>query len=223
MNMINAAIFDFDGTLADSMGYWQTAGVRLLQSMGLEPEPGLKDVFRPLTLRQCSEYIVDRYPVGIPVEEVMKGINRNMEEYYFRALDPKPGAIDLLEGLRERGVVMSLATNTAPYLIDAMLDRCDMRRFFEHIFPVASMGHGKDEPVFFDICAERMGADKKKTAVVEDALHAITTARTAGFITVAVRDTYETHQDEMRRIGDFYLPDYLDLDEFWTFVGSGVG
>ena len=40
--MLKGAIFDFDGTLFDSMFIWDTAGEVYLQSIGIEPRENLQ-------------------------------------------------------------------------------------------------------------------------------------------------------------------------------------
>ena len=42
--MLKGLIFDFDGTLFDSMFIWDTAGEVYLRSIGKEPETGLQKV-----------------------------------------------------------------------------------------------------------------------------------------------------------------------------------
>lgn len=48
--MIKGIIFDFDGTLFDSMSIWDTVGDDYLRSMGREPEEDLKEKLKPLSL-----------------------------------------------------------------------------------------------------------------------------------------------------------------------------
>ena len=56
--MIKGAIFDFDGTLVDSMFIWDTIGEEYLRSLGKEPHEDLKETFMTLTLEEAAEYYI---------------------------------------------------------------------------------------------------------------------------------------------------------------------
>ena len=58
--MIRGAIFDVDGTLLDSMGIWEVAGVRYLENIQVEPEPGLSKIQRLLLQRGTGKKRCDR-------------------------------------------------------------------------------------------------------------------------------------------------------------------
>ncbi len=63
--MLKGVIFDFNGTLFDSMFIWETAGKVYLRSIGKEPEEDLKAVLKPISLRQSAEYIKKKYNIPL--------------------------------------------------------------------------------------------------------------------------------------------------------------
>ena len=79
--MIKGIIFDFDGTLFDSMSIWDTVGDDYLRSMGREPEEDLKEKLKPLSLLQVAEYLKGRYSIELSVREIMDGIDRMVEDF----------------------------------------------------------------------------------------------------------------------------------------------
>ncbi len=216
--MIKGAIFDFDGTLFDSMFVWETAGERFLRSVGREAEAGLQKILRPMSLQQSAEYVRERYDLPLSVEEIMDGIDRTVEDCYFHQVEPKPGVISFLEELRRREVGTCIATATDRYLVEAALRRCGMERFFSGIFTCTELGHGKDEPVIFQRAMEHLGTSKADTLVFEDACHAVKTAKSGGFLTVAVSDPHEWRQAELRSLADCFLEDYVRTEAFWNFA-----
>ena len=80
---ITCAIFDFDGTLFDSMPLWNTVGERYLRSLGKEPKPTIHEDIRPLSLYQSACYFQSEYDVSLSVAEIMKGIIQIMEYFFF--------------------------------------------------------------------------------------------------------------------------------------------
>lgn len=209
--MIQGAIFDLDGTLFDSMFIWDTAGEVYLRSIGREPEENLQKVLKPMSLRQSAEYIREHYHIPLTAEEVMGGINRTVEDFYFHTVEPKPGVVAFLEELHRRNIKMCIATATDRYQVEAALQRCGMRRFFTDIFTCTEVGSGKDQPYIFRAAMGHLQTDRSDTIVVEDAYHAIRTAKEDGFAVVAAYDSHESRQQEVRELADLYLPDYYNF------------
>ena len=218
--MIQGVIFDFDGTLFDSMFIWDTAGEVYLRSIGKEPEADLQKFLKPMSLLQSAQYIREKYDIPLSVEEIMDGVNRTVEGFYFHSTQPKPGVIDFLEELHRRNIKMCIATATDRYQVEAALQRCKMRHFFSEIFTCTEVGSGKDTPDIFRKAMEHLQTDRSNTAVVEDAYHAAHTAKQDGFMVVGVYDSHESRQQELLQIADVFLPDYLHLNNFWKFASA---
>ena len=58
---MRGAIFDFDGTLLDSMWIWDTAVDRWLEEQGKEPAPGLRQTILRMSLPAASAYLCGTY------------------------------------------------------------------------------------------------------------------------------------------------------------------
>ena len=216
--MLKGLIFDFDGTLFDSMFIWDTAGESYLRSIGKEPKADLQKVLKPMSLLQSAQYIREKYDIPLSVEDIMDGVNRTVEDFYFHTVEPKPGAINFLEELHRRNIRMCIATATDRYQVEAALQRCKMRHFFSEIFTCTEVGSGKDRPDIFRKAMEHLQTDRSNTAVVEDAYHAAFTAKQDGFMVVGVYDPHEGRQLELLQLADVFLPDYLHLNNFWKFA-----
>ena len=218
--MIQGVIFDFDGTLFDSMFIWDTAGEVYLRSIGKKPEADLQKVLKPMSLLQSAQYIREKYHIPLSVEDIMDGVNRTVEGFYFYTVEPKPGVIDFLEELHRRNIKMCIATATDRYQVEAALQRCKMRHFFSEIFTCTEVGSGKDSPDIFRKAMEHLQTDRSNTFVVEDAYHAIHTAKQDSFKVVGVYDSHESRQQDLLQIADVFLPDYLHLNDFWKFASA---
>ena len=218
--MIQGMIFDFDGTLFDSMFIWDAAGETYLRSIGKEPADDLQSILKPMSLHQSADYLRVHYSIPLSTEEIMDGINRTVETFYFHTVEPKPGVIGFLEELTRKGMRMCIATATDRYQVEAALERCGMRHFFSEIFTCTEIGSGKDQPLIFRKAMEHLGTDRSNTVIVEDAWHAIRTAKSDGFIVAAVFDVHESMQRSIRETADIYLTDYSDLDPLWKFASA---
>ena len=206
--MMKGAIFDFDGTLVDSMFIWDTFGEDYLRTLGKEPKENLTETFKTFTLEQAAEYYREHYDVTLSVGEIVDGINEMVAEIYRTKVTLKEGVLEFLRDLQRKGVKMSVATVTDRPIVEEVLHKLGIRDFFAEIFTCAEVGHNKVTPHIYRAALEALGTKKDETVVFEDALHALMTAKNDRFPVAAVYDKHEARQSEMRAEADYYISDY---------------
>ena len=218
--MIKGAIFDLDGTILDSMFIWDTIGEDYLRSLGIEPKENLKETFKTFTLEQAAEYYRENYGVTLSVNEIIDGVNKMVERYYAETVKLKSGIEVFLEKLKAKGVKMCIATVTDKPLVEISLDRLGVRDYFSEVFTCASVGHSKEEPHIYREAQNHLGTSKKETAIFEDVVHALRTAKLDGFVTVGVFDVHEENQEELKLMADYYIENYSDFEKFWNSINK---
>ena len=218
--MIEGAIFDFDGTLFDSMYIWEEVGEDLLKSLNKKAKPGFREKIKPMSLWQSASYCKEEYDIKLSTEEIIVRINNIVSDYYINKVEPKPYVKDFLESLRKKDIKMCIATVADKTLIESALGRCDMKKYFIDVLDCKDIAEGKHTPGIYLKALECLGSTVCKTCVFEDAAHAINTAKSAGFIVAAVYDSFEDNEDMVRRTADIYLENYSDVDKFWKFVSQ---
>ena len=206
--MIKGAIFDFDGTLVDSMFIWDTFGEDYLRTLGKEPQENLAETFKTFTLEQAAEYYREHYGVTLSVGEIVDGVNAMVAEIYRTKVTLKEGVLEFLRDLQTKGVKMCVATVTDRPIVEEVLHKLGIRDFFTEIFTCAEVGYNKETPHIYRAALEALGTKKDETVVLEDALHALMTAKNDGFPVAAVYDKHEARQSEMRAVADYYISDY---------------
>lgn len=217
---IQCAVFDFDGTLFDSMYVWTVALATYVRALGIEPTPALWENVMALSSFQSACYLKEEYELDLSVEEILAGMNKTVEQFYFHEVQPKPGVIHFLDDMKRAGIRMCIATASERYQIEAALERCGMGHYFDAVFACPDVGHGKDEPIIFRQAMEHCGADRTNTVVFEDAIHAVKTAKEDGFTVVVVFDESEKQQEALQQIGDVYLKDFCHAEAFWELVST---
>ena len=218
---LKCAIFDFDGTLFDSMYIWDMIGEVYLRSLGKEPKPSMREDIRALSLYQSSCYFKEEYAIDLSVEEIMVGVNHTVKNFYLHEVQPKAGVVEFLNRMKQQGISTCIATASEHYQIEAALQRCQMEHLIDAVFTCTEVGHGKDEPVIFRKAMEFFDADRNSTIIFEDALHAVKTAKKDGFKVAVVFDNSEKRQTEIRQLGDCYIIEFEHAEEFWQFVLEG--
>ncbi|MGN0993730.1 MAG: HAD family hydrolase [Butyricicoccus sp.] len=204
------AIFDMDGTLIDSMGYWQRLGIEYLTGKGVTGD--LTDVLeriKPMTMTESAALFSAEFGLAGTPAELAAEMNGIMETHYRADILLKPGVAAYLAALRADGVRLCVASATAPDLVAACLERLGVLDHFEFLLSCEEVGAGKDKPDVYLAAADRLGAQPGEAAVYEDALYAARTAKEAGFYTVGVYDpSGEAHWGEMTALADETITDW---------------
>lgn len=212
LTSLRAAIFDLDGTLLDSMPVWDDLGEKYLLARGKTPRPGLRAELAPLSMVQTAEYLIAQYGISDSVPCIMDQINAMVEDFYLHAAPEKPGVRRLLDYLRAQGVPMCVATATDRPLVEGALERLGLLSYFSGILTCTEVGAGKDRPDIYWAALRHLGADQAHALVFEDALHAIETAKAAGFAVAAIEDeSMAAHHERIRALADYYLTSYETL------------
>lgn len=208
-DMVEGVIFDLDGTLLDSMPWWENLGENYLISRGKTPAHDIRHHFKRLTLEGSARYMKEEYDLEESIAEISAGILDGIEHAYRSFIPLKPGVVEMLEAFAREGVRMCVATATEYHCAQAALERCDIMHYFSALFTCSEVGANKTEPLIFDISLAHLETPRETTFVMEDSLHAIETAQNAGFPTIAVYEAASASDEaEIRRIADAYLDSF---------------
>lgn len=213
---IKGAIFDMDGTIIDSMQYWDQLDERFLTRRGFEYTEEVSQYLRTCSLAMSAEYFSKNYGIPGSIEDIIKMINDEMREPYEKDVTVKEGAVEFLEALKEKGVPMCIATSTDRELVELVLNRLDLMKYFGKIFTCSEIGKNKDHPDIFEEALSYLGTEREDTPIFEDSLYAMKTAKKAGYPVVAVADkSAEWSREEIQKIADIYVEKPGDLKTFF--------
>ena len=113
---IKGAIFDCDGTLVDSLGFWNIYYVKMGEHFfgdgNFEPEKADDKIMRTQPVSYCSKLLHEIYGVGSSAAEVADWVVELLAWYYREYVELKPGVRELLSHLKACGVKMCVATVT---------------------------------------------------------------------------------------------------------------
>lgn len=203
--MKSAFIFDLDGTLLDSMGIWETIGADYLTSRNITDFPeDLATRLKTMSLMEAAEYFIAQYALPQSPQAVCDDINDFIADKYVHSIAVKPGVREFLH--RHRDKKMCVATATDRHLVEAALRRLELEEYFSFILTSGEVGNSKQYPDIYLQAAHGLGVPIAQCVVFEDALHAMETAKKAGFYTVAVYEpVFAAEANTMRQTADQFV------------------
>ena len=182
-----AALWDFDGTLADTEPIWIEAEFELIGQLGghwsmehahqlvgnslldsgayILNTIGRHDLTPEWVVNQLISYVVDRVTSG-PMRWL-------------------PGAVELLESFRAAGVPCALVSASYRVLLDAALARLPMGTFQTSVAG-DEVRQGKPHPEPYEQACHALGVDARHCVVFEDSETGARAGNAAGAFVVAV-------------------------------------
>ncbi len=214
--MIKGAIFDVDGTLLDSMEIWEDVGIRYLNKIGIEAEPDLGTILFTMSLPEGAAYVKEHYHLPQEPDEIIQGVLGIISNYYEEIAPLKPGVAEFLKELSKKDIRMTVATSNNKEEVEAAFKRTGLSSYFERIFTCEEVGAGKTKPDIYLEAAKYMGTKPEETIVFEDVLHAVRTAKKAGFLVVGLYDeASKTEQEQIQKEADWYCREISELPDIW--------
>ena len=209
---ITGAIFDFDGTLFDSMHVWKGYKDNFFNYLGIELTEEDKEAFKGLFLQETFLLAIERFNLEYTYEELLSMLFEYIKARYLTETEQKNDIIEFLEKLKAKGVKMGIATATGEPALIAVLEKYGMLHYFSAIYSTYTVGASKTEPKVYDVVLREIGTEKETTWVFEDALYAAKTAKANGYNVVGIFDKSEPNQDELRELTDIYIHNYKELE-----------
>lgn len=204
-----AAIFDFDGTLASSAGVWSKVDHTFLARRGLEYTPDLSCDLATLGFAAGARYVIDRFGLDESPDDICDEWNDLARDLYARNVCLRPGAEEYVRALRGAGVPVALATTNDPEVIDSLSPRIDMRGLFDERVFGCEVEAPKNQPDIYLEAARRLGVEPWGCIVFEDIVPGLLACESVGMTGCAVRsnDPSQTIADIIKA-GDLFLEDW---------------
>lgn len=211
LDNIKGAIFDMDGTLVNSLIFWDVLwddiGADFMDGKKFRPTPEEDKNMRTLTLYDAMCYLNSIYHIVPENKELAEYALQKLGKFYLTDVKLKDGAKEFLEHCKNKGIKMCVASASTKEHILITLRHLGIAEYFGSVFSCEEVGKGKEEPDVYLLALGYLGTDVAETCIFEDSLTAIKTAKKIGIKTVAVYDSYNYGQEEMRKIADEYICD----------------
>lgn len=206
---IKGAIFDMDGTLIDSLSFWnhfwKNIGKRYMNDPDFQACETVDKAIRTMVYADAMIYVKEYYNIAAGNAEFLHFAESELLDFYRDVATVKDGAIALLEHLKQMGIPICLASATAMKGLRFVLDCHGLTKYFDTVLSCADIGVGKDKPDIYLMALDAMSLSASEVCVFEDSYVALETAKAAGFQTVGIYDRCNFEQERLRNASDIYL------------------
>ncbi len=184
---LDACIFDFDGTLVDTMPVHFEAYRRTFAEAGIELTPA---DFYP-NIGGTARETIPKFLRGRTCAWSVEALHARKKELVVSLFTVQPirelACARLLPVLAGR-VRMAIASSGSRVGIDLALERLGWRRYFDTVVTGEDVARGKPEPDLFLLAASRIQVPPSRCIVFEDTEDGVAAARAAGMTVFDVRD-----------------------------------
>jgi phosphoglycolate phosphatase len=212
-NKYQAVIFDMDGTLLDTIEDIADSMNAVLNSLGFPAHPlssyraFVGDGIEVLAMRSLPE-------AHRTAQTIAQSLKVMKEEYSVRwsiKSRPFPGIPELLDGLTERGMALSILSNKLDSFTKAMAASLLPNWKFAEVRGLSPDIPRKPDPAGARICANRMGVDPRHCIFVGDSAIDMETAGRAGMAAFGVLWGYQDKHLLINHGARILLDDPRDL------------
>lgn len=199
-----AALFDLDGTILDSMNVWGDVDRVFFARRGLSVPEDYSRAISGMSYMRTAQYTKQRFDLPDSPEQIAAEWTDISRVEYARHVLLKPGARELLNWLKARGVRMAVVTALVRDLYEPCLKRNGVYDMFDTFLSTDEVGSaGKHDGRIYAAAAEKLGVMHAECAVFEDVYEGISAAKQMGMRAYCVIDARSTHRiDEIKALAD---------------------
>lgn len=227
--MLNALIFDVDGTLADTEMAHLAAFNQAFAQVGLDWHWDVSLYTRLLDVSGGKERIraywdsrgdMPRELNAGAMNQTIARIHELKTAAYEQAVQDgvvamRPGVLPLMAAAMDAGMRLAIATTTSPVNITSLLKRAmglDWQSYFSVIEDASTAQRKKPDPLVYQQTLQRLGMYAAECLAIEDSSNGLKAALGAGLATVITLNDFTAHHDFTGALRVLPSLDGVDLD-----------
>ncbi|PQP81872.1 phosphatase [Paenibacillus sp. PCH8] len=210
---IQAVIFDMDGVLIDSEPIYFEIERSSFAHFGAMMTDEEHHSYVGVTLESMWQQVLDKHQLTTSMEDILAYHQHNVMKTMLAHpnLKAMPHVERWLSWLHEQHIPIAVASSSPRALIDLIMDKTGLGRYFELRMTGEEVALGKPAPDIFLVTAEMIGASPSNCLVIEDSRNGVQAAKSAGMRCIGYRNPGSGNQDLSK--ADLQISSY---DELWT-------
>ena len=216
-------LFDFDGTLVDSMPAYISVMLRILDENKIEYGDDIVKIITPLGYEGTAKYFVE-LGLSRPVDEIVSIMNKYAYDEYKYNIPAKNNVKSVLEKLKAEGADLNVLTASPHVMLDPCLKRLGIYDLFTNVWSCEDFATTKADPQIYRMAAGKIGQPIEDILFLDDNYNADKTAHSTGIKVCGVYDdSSKDYEDEIKSVSDYYIYDFSELLDMWFYVINHIG
>lgn len=208
-------LFDFDGTLVDSMPTFANTMLKILDKNQISYPDDIIKIITPLGYEGTAKYFKDTLGLDMDIGDMLALMNEYALPDYRDVIVLKDGVFKYLTMLKNNGCSLNILTASPHKMLDPCLKRNGVLDLFDNIWSSDDFGMKKSEERIYLAAAERLGKHISDIVFFDDNIGAVKTAKSAGAYAVGVYDkSGEDFRAELTAVADEYITSFAKADMF---------
>lgn len=184
---VAAIIFDMDGVLINSEPLWMQAEIEIFRTVGLTLTINDCEKTRGVRIRNVVEHWYLQQPwKDKSIEDVSSEISNRVIELILEKGEALPGLYEALDLISNLKTPLAIATSSSEKIIEAVLNRLELKNYFSVIQSADKEPYGKPHPAVYLNCAEKINANPMNCIAIEDSITGVIAAKAARMKVVAI-------------------------------------
>jgi HAD superfamily hydrolase (TIGR01509 family) len=205
-------LFDFDGTLVDSMPTYAALMIRILEENGIEYPENIIKIITPLGFIDTAHYFINEMGLKMEHSKLVGLMNEYAIDAYTHRIPAKATVIDTVRELKRRGHSVNVLTASPHDTLDPCLKRLSIFDLFDNVWSCNDFATNKSNPEIYKMAAQRLGVDVGELIFLDDNFGADRAAKAAGCKVIGVYDdTSLEYVEEMKALCDGYIYEFSEL------------
>ena len=205
-------LFDFDGTLVDSMPYYIKGVLKFLDDNKIKYDEDIIKTVTPLGFGGTADYFIRRFGLKISESQIAEEIKNNMAFDYFYRIPAKNNVISVLKTLKTQGASLNVLTASPHVTLDACLKRIGIFDLFDNVWSCDDFSTTKVDSDIYKKAAEKLNVEIGDILFLDDNYNADKAAKSAGVQVCGVFDISSGNcVNDIKEVADFYIYDFSEL------------
>ena len=208
---MRAVVFDMDGVIFDSEKICLNCWLYQAEKYGLEDIEEVVHQCIGTNKAKTKEIVTNRYGNLFDYDKVCEENSQMYHDYVVEhGLPMKPGVVEILDYLKNKGYKIGMASSTRVALVEAQLVTAGIREYFDEVVGGDLLKRSKPAPDIYLMACERLEIAPEEAYAIEDSYNGIRSAYDAGMKPIMVPDMLSP-TDEMREKSVMVKESLLEL------------
>lgn len=204
-------LFDFDGTLVDSMPTFVSVMLKILKENNISYDEDIVKVITPLGYKGTARYF-KKIGHDMAEDDIVQLMNAYALEAYKNTIEAKKNVVETLKKLKENNAHLNILTASPHSMLDVCLKRLGIYELFTNVWSCDDFNTNKADPHIYEMAAEKIGKPIGEILFLDDNYNAVKTAGISGIKVCGVYDaSSEGCMNDMKNVCDYYICDFSEI------------